>query len=604
VVFEREIRVSPRADVASLSDRIFADPLGPVAAVAVRGRVDAPAARLHFERQPLAGEDETAKPEAFTMARPDASGRFALQLPPGSYRIRALAPGGRTTTRRFEAPAGGPPVDVGRFNLSQGGEIALPRGDPMRLVFRGAGSTPTPTFGRDYSELTINGEHEPSSLETSDVHLAGVAIDPATIRIPPGQYSVYATRGPEFSITQTRITVVAGEKLTLDIPPPIRVLETPGWISADFHIHSARSFDSTLPMQRQVASFAAEGGEILVATDHDVVSDYTKTIADMGLGRTLGTLSGVEITTIAHTPKNPHTTGHINIYPVPYRPELNRSGAMPNEGRRLRKLIEQARALQGDPIVQLNHPRNPAIELDNGSFLDHMSVAGMPYDTSLPIGEAPNHFLLEPDPASDLRDIDFDAIELYNGKRIETYRVVREDWFSLLRQGFRSTGTANSDTHRLGAVASVPRNYVRVPDDDVADFLPGPFLASTRRGALCGTTGPILEVRLGDRIPGETFVGTRGELSVEIKLAPWVSVSRLHIYLDGALYKEIPISGAGVTRLPMEFDADAFVVVETEGPASGLYEVVLPGFTPLAYCNPIYVDADGDGRWTPPGPAD
>jgi hypothetical protein len=51
----------------------------------------------------------------------------------------------------------------------------------------------------------------------------------------------------------------------------------------------------------------------------------------------------------------------------------------------------------------------------------------------------------------------------------------------------------------------------------------------------------------------------------------------------------------------LQFEADAFVTVEVLGHPSGAFEAVLPGFDPIAFCNPIYVDADGDGVWTPPG---
>ena len=57
----------------------------------------------------------------------------------------------------------------------------------------------------------------------------------------------------------------------------------------------------------------------------------------------------------------------------------------------------------------------------------------------------------------------------------------------------------------------------------------------------------------------------------------------------------------GSFALELEFVADALVTVEVEGVAEGIYAAILPGFTPLAFSNPIFVDADRDGRWTPPG---
>ena len=43
------------------------------------------------------------------------------------------------------------------------------------------------------------------------------------------------------------------------------------------------------------------------------------------------------------------------------------------------------------------------------------------------------------------------------------------------------------------------------------------------------------------------------------------------------------------------------MTVEVEGDPTGVYAELLPEFTPFAFTNPIFVDADGDGRWTAPG---
>jgi hypothetical protein len=42
-------------------------------------------------------------------------------------------------------------------------------------------------------------------------------------------------------------------------------------------------------------------------------------------------------------------------------------------------------------------------------------------------------------------------------------------------------------------------------------------------------------------------------------------------------------------------------VVEVSGSPDARYRAVLPDFVPLAFSNPIWIDADDDGRWQPPG---
>ena len=103
---------------------------------------------------------------------------------------------------------------------------------------------------------------------------------------------------------------------------------------------------------------------------------------------------------------------------------------------------------------------------------------------------------------ADLAPVNFDAIELLNGLQMEAYGAVREDWFSLLRQGVVLAGTANSDSHTLQSPVAAPRNYVRVSRDSVRDLDDEEFVRSVRAQHTFGTTGPLVEVELGGAGPG------------------------------------------------------------------------------------------------------
>ena len=71
--------------------------------------------------------------------------------------------------------------------------------------------------------------------------------------------------------------------------------------------------------------------------------------------------------------------------------------------------------------------------------------------------------------------------------------------------------------------------------------------------------------------------------------------------MNGELVHSAPISRGETVSLPLVFPADAFVTVEVEGPIEGRYADVYPGFTPFAFTNPIFVDADANGRFDAPG---
>jgi hypothetical protein len=591
-VFERALRVEDRLDVAGFTDRTHArEPR-------VHGQLSPP-----IEGGPASVLFRNAAGSAVSQVRPDSTGNFALHLPPGSYALEARAPGGRRAELAVEVADRTNDVDLGEIALPAAAWIEIPPElAPVRLAFRGEAGTADPLFGDDQLGFRLGNAELPPMTAASDLQLGGFDGDPQRVPIAPGKYRVYATRGPEFAVTEERIEVTAGTTHRLQLEAPMRLFETPQWIAADLHVHAAPSDDSPVPLRRRIASFLAEGGEILVATDHDNVTDYAPLIAELGLRDRLRSVVGLEVTSVVSTPAAPHTAGHSNVFPLPYRPELPRGGALPSESLRLRGIIAAAHSLPGLRIVQLNHGREQGAGAisNEGAFLSHLSI-GRSFDPNLALEADANRSLLQPDPKTGLRDLDFDAMELINGPSIERYRLLRADWISLLRQGHPKTATANSDTHSLQRVAAMPRTYVRMANDSPGAFNEEEFVRSLRRGAAWGTTGPLLEVQLGETRPGGLFVGKTGTLRVSVRAAPWVPLSQLRVAVDGELVHARTIQSPVDLELPIEVERDAFVTVEVEGRSDALYGALLPGFTPLAFTNAIFIDADGDGTWTPPG---
>ncbi len=594
VRIEREILVGARADVASVTDQIFEG------APRVAGRVDDPDARLHVTAEGGG---------AVTQVRPEPDGSFAFRAPPGSYRLAARAPGGRARELPFAVE--GADLELGLLAVGEPARVHLPRGTPMRLVFVGQDGTPDPPLRDDLLGLRFGDQRPDSALLGNSVSLAGVPGDPESVSLAPGRYRVFSSRGPEYGLGEAQLEVAPGASLRLAIEAPRRVLDSPGWIAADLHVHAAGSFDTSLPVQERVRSFVAQGGEVLVATEHDHVLDYAPVIRALGVAAELVSVVGVEATSIVHSPATPHTFGHANAFPLPFRPREHRGGAPESQGVRLRELVAEVRALGGDRLVQVNHPRkiDEKVERelpdpDDESFLSHLSVPGKPYDPKLPLDREPNRSLLEADPKSALRDLDFDAVELLNGKtgpRNAYYRLVRADWFSLLLQGEFRTATANSDSHRNGSLVALPRTYVRLADDGIAGFDEAAFVGALRRGEAFGTTGPFLDVELGGAGIGERFRGAEGVLSLGVRAAPWVPVATARVYVNGARVAEFALEGDRRVELPLRFAADAFVTVEVEGQPDATFAAVVPGTLPFAFSNPIFVDADGDGDWRAPG---
>jgi hypothetical protein len=585
LVLVRRIRVGERADVASVTDAYFGS------GTEISGRVDDPAARLFVT---------TAAGAPVTQLRPRADGAFSLRLPGGAYRLSAVAPGGREIAREFALD--GAPLALEPIALGEAARVRLPRGQTLRLVFVGEEGTEDPRFDDDLLGFRVNGEEIPSGPVVNAVSLAGLPDDPAEVVLAPGRYRVLATRGPEYEIRETSLALAAGEVATLVIEAPPRALETPGWIAADLHVHSAESFDASWPLARQLAAFAANGAEVLVATEHDRIFDPRPTLARLGLDDRLIGITGVEVTGAYAGGEVPYTIGHLNAYPMRRDPLAFRGGAPRSEGRRVRALLAELRRGDDAPFVQLNHPRDhDPHSLEDGAYFTHLAVAGKPYDPTRPLDAKPNRVLAERDPATGLRDLDYDGVELLNGPDANRFRLVRADWLSLLLQGQLHVGVGNSDTHRAGEVPGLPRTYVALADDRIAGFDEAAFFAALRAGHAFATTGPLLEARLGEAGPGERFSARAGTLRVAVTAAPWVPVDRLLVHRDGEIVADQAIARGGAVELPLEFARDGFVVVEVEGIPDPTYRALLPGFTPLAVTNPIFVDADGDGVWSAPG---
>jgi hypothetical protein len=583
LVLESELWLGQRSDVASIADRVFAE------GSLVTGRVSDPAARVGFA---LVGGG------AVSDVRPGPDGRFALRLPAGRYSLVARAPGGRTLEREVGVEGGA--LDLGTLALGEPAWLEPPRGAPMRLVVRGEGGTPDPVFREDLLGFRVGESVPVSSVASNDLHLTGTGHDPARVAIAPGRYRVLATRGPEYEVRELHVEAAAGETARLAIPPLERALESRGWIAADLHVHAAPSDDSAVPLELRLASYVAQGARVLVATDHDHVTDYAPLIERWGLENEIVSVAGVEITSSVKTEGVPFTSGHANAFPIPYQEDAYRKGAPVHEGRRLREVLADLRALPGDRVVQLNHPRPDGAPNANQLFT-HLGVAGEPFAPGLPLDAWPNRVLVEPDPASEVRDLDLDAIELLNGPSLERYRAVREDWFALLRQGERLTGTANSDSHGLFEVAAVPRTYVRMLADLTRGFDRKRFVRALQRGWIVGSTGPLLLAELGDTGPGGTFPGSEAPLGIDVRAASWVPVTELRVFVNGELALTRAVEGPARLEIPMRFERDSFVTLEVEGPPAGLYAELLPGFTPFAFTNPIFVDANRDGVWSAPG---
>lgn len=466
--------------------------------------------------------------------------------------------------------------------------LTLPRGQVMHLVFKGRQGTVDPVLFPDALDFRMGGKRYETSLSSNRYSLGGTDEDLTALSLPPGNYTVFASRGPEYSLERQDISLMSGQKSSLDIVAPTRIIDSKQWLAADFHVHSEYSFDSTYPVHRRIADFRAQNGDVMVSSEHKRTIDFSRHVREMGLQEEIIALTGVELSGMAHTPKIPRTMGHSNVFPVQEDTQAFLGGTLPHEDKRLGEIITAYKNKFPDSIFQLNHPRASHTPDADINFFDHLSI-NQSYDPSLALSHQRNKSLIESIAGSEYRDIDFDALELMNGEDMASYVRVRSDWFSLLQQGYRKTATANSDSHHASQIVALPRNFVRIKDDRVTKFDLPEFIASIRRGDLVGSTGPMLDMAVDGKRMGETFIGRQATLTVDVASADWIPVDTLTVYFNGAIAHEQTIDGSGRYTVPLHFSTDGFVTVEVRGKASDDYAAIYPGFYPFAFSNPIYI---------------
>ena len=622
IELEEVMYVGRSADVASITDQLI------TTGVSIIGTVADPDSALHVE---------TPAGTPITFVRPDSDGRFEFKAAKGDYRIRHINGAEQSKTHLFAVNDAA--VNLGALSLEKTASLTLPRGEAMRLVFVGQGETSNPDFDNRLTEYSVaddDGPHYRDKL--SQIFLAGVASDPSSVIIKPGDYRVYATRGPEYEVSMVDISIKSGQTLDLKIAAPAQAITTPGYIASDLHVHTGLSFDNTFSTAERVRTFAAEHGEILVSSEHDVPVDFTPYIESMGVSDKIRSIAAIEATSILPSKSNPYTGGHVNFFPTKPEPLEYRRGGVSNEDRRLRDVLHEMSEKHPEVIAQLNHARlNLSLSGDadgempedfkefiyDGGYLDHMGVAAHPYNPNKPLDAAPNNSLLEKHPTTGWRDIDIDAMEIMNPDPVyyeQRILALRKDWLSFIKQGHKITGTANSDSHHANHQVAVPRTMVAVKGDSIARFNQSEFLSALRAGKAYGTTGPMLELSLfataeseteepgaaesgAQKVShmGETYQGKEAILRVEITAANWVNVDQLLVQLNGKNIAELDASKQRVFEVEIDTEQDGFVTVEVFGKAGDAYQALYPGLRPYAFSNPIYIDHDSDGQWTPPG---
>lgn len=451
---------------------------------------------------------------------------------------------------------------------------------PARLIINGVPPTPAPKIYNDGATAQMV-----STFVLGVTDGAMLATGEGTLTLPAGTYDVQVLQGPEYETEYRRVTITGQQIATLDV-----VLEhsvrTNGWLAADMHIHTSRSFDSKLAPAHRVISEVAAGIQVVVPTDHIFHNDLQDYIYSLGYSDRAVSIPGSEYG---------FAYGHLGVYPVHFDPRGALWGApawqvwenwrnLPGE-----VVFPMIHGLPGQPVIVINHPRLPP---DLGYFrnVNWPRYPGEPLST----------------------EGLFDGMEVLNGyhQTPEDLMPLLRDWFYFLSQGRRVAALGNSDTHRMDWLTSgYPRTWLRMGSD-----VPSRILPSDLRDALAGmravaSNGPWLNVTVDGAEIGSTIQPTGATVTVRVTAdaAGWIDLQRVQLYQNGMLVKEwsVPTRNhpafVAETTLPATEDGwiVAMVVGEQPLPATIIGAVGAGRVRPIAMTNPVWIDINGDGKIDP-----
>jgi hypothetical protein len=445
---------------------------------------------------------------------------------------------------------------------------------------------------------------------------------------PGGPYTAYVSRGSGYDLERIEIGEVAAGTTRVHHVVLRRSVDTGGWIAADFHLHASPSLDSSLDLVDRVVSAAGEGLEFLVATDHNVVTDYRPYIERAGLERFVSSMVGVEMTTLE--------SGHFNAFPLDRDPGHMNKGSIEWALKPPAQIFAELRAMgpygPDETVIQVNHPRDAILGYFDQYKLDPLTGErrNVEANPGLDLIVSPTGPAFYDADGQSTFDLGFDAIEIFNGKRLDQLRSFRmpedvsaldldpdvlealpdpgtvlcnggtlfwpgvvDDWFNFLNQGHRYTALGNSDSHGYeGGDVGYPRTYVFVDESDPARVTDRDVVRAVRSGRAIVTNGPFVEL-FANEVPiggDATTEDGRVDVRIRIQVPNWIDATGATLYGNGRVLDAFDVETVGgrfETTIRLNLEEDTWLVAEVRGERS-LFPVVAPLEVPPVLLNDAF----------------
>ncbi|MFA4874680.1 MAG: CehA/McbA family metallohydrolase [bacterium] len=566
--------------------------------------------------QPVAGATVAVSSTGGTLItyRTDSTGRFSGQLPTGGdleskrfgngrYKVSVEMQGYQKNGTTDAGACEPTELDVATKDaatvvctLGEAGKISLSKpvmdadtGQPIpaRLTIVGEDPSPNKVGSAGRFRSTYHWDQPFGIVDLKYITAKGTfdLTGSASFNMEPGTYLLAVSHGVEYTDDERVVEVAAGGTVDLGEIKLKRVVRTPGYISADLHIHSIVSPDSNLTQEMRVLSAAAEGLDVLQSSDHDYITDYSAVISSLA---SQGIIRGGSMRSSPGDEVTPNHYGHIHAFPLTPDPADPDGGApdwselpddkvsmSPELGPTLDELITTLRSDPANPVIQINHLMDNPTGLPLASgwvttpfYMDNFGVAPLssyadPVERRMPPRTSGTEFPI-PFGNTGLMTVNYDAVELVVGPHLHDngilFRSAIPTWFNLLNLGLLATATADSDSHRaMPDPVGIPRNYIASSVDpadgagssnDAIDL--NEYAASIKAHKVTISAGPVITVKAKNDSGatadvGGTIAGKHAQFTVEVTAASWAWFDTIEVYANT---EPMPVDDA--TDTPME----------------------------------------------------
>ena len=382
------------------------------------------------------------------------------------------------------------------------------------------------------------------------------------MEIPVGEVYVELFKGFEHRPLRQRLTIEPGQReLTLRAERPLDWRRR-GWVTADTHVHFISPQTAWLQGQ-------AEGLNVINLLASQWGDLYTN------VGDISGALSGVsrdETLVWVGTENRQHLLGHMSLLGVKGEPVYPMTTSGPSESylgdptwNTLAEWSDEARRKDG--VVVIPHFPSPYCEVAADIVLDKI-----------------------------------DAVEL----NMSEWNMQLHEWYRYLNCGYRVAAVGGTD--KMGAYMPVGaiRTYARLTEEQLASpFSYESWAAAVRGGRTFTTTGPLVDITVEGRVPGDEIQlpAGGGTLHVEAVAESVVAFDGLEVVINGevAAAERGVVAGADGTyrchiAAPLSVPGSAWIAGRV---SSQMDRWIGSPRRVAAHTSPVYVVAGGQELFSP-----